>query len=216
MKSLYCALAALVIVAGSANALDVKSATPMGHTGSSGRVAYACDDGNLDNAYFENALTGYGNAFDVGAGGPLSSVEYWHYGWATLVGPYDYNLRVYDDGTCTEIGSIALQAADAFSSDQLEVEDLCDYGINVSGAIVVAVEPLSCSTPTDCYPDVYFDQTGVFDGCDRIIDVVGLTGCGGPPNGVANGDLTVRITVDECGVVPTEEHSWSAVKGLYR
>jgi hypothetical protein len=215
MKSLYCALAALVIVAGSANALDMKSATPLGHTGDgSSRVAYACDDGNLDNAYFQASAAAYGNAFDVGAGGPLSRVEFWHYGWFTVVGPYDYDLKVYDETTCTEIASIPLVAADAFDSDQFEEEDLCDFGVDVSGPIVVAVNALSCFDPTDCYPDVYFDQTGVFDGCDRIVTVADPTlDCSLP---VLNGDFTVRINVDECGSTPTEEASWGQLKGLYR
>ena len=205
------ALALVVVLAVPAFAADVKLGNPHQAPESSGRIGFLCDDGNLDNAYFALEQTVYGNAFDVGAGGPLSYVEYWHYGWFTLQGPYDYNLKVFDDATCTEIASIPLGAADAFDHDELEQEELCAYGVNVSGAIVVGVEPLSCFDPGDCYPDVYFDQTGPFDGCDRIIPLA-APDCTSP----VNGDFTIRITVDECGGTPTSEETWGGVKSLYR
>ena len=205
-------VALAVVLAVPAFAADIK--TPNLHDApfNNGRVAFVCDDDVLENAYFENELTAYGNAFDVGAGGPLSVVGFWHYGWFTQVGPYDYNLKVYDEATCTEIASIPLEAADAFDHDEFEEEDLCAYGVNVSGQIVVAVEPLSCAGPTDCYPDVYFERIAPINACSRIVDVATGAGCD-----VANqDDFLLRITVDECGGTPTEDNTWGGVKNLYR
>ena len=207
------AVALVAMMAVPAFAADIKSPNLHDAPFNSGRVAFTCDDDVLSSAYFANALSAYGNAFDVGAGGPLSHVEFWHYGWFTLAGPYDYNLKVYDEATCTEIASIPLVAAHAFDHDELAVEDLCTYGIAVSGAIVVAVEPLSCAAPTDCYPDVYFDDVAPVNDCTRIVDTTGPSGC--DVGGFLN-DHVLRISVDECGGTPTDEASWGGVKNLYR
>lgn len=176
------------------------------------REIYQCDDGFLDNAYFENQGYAYGNAFNITTPGPLSTISYWHHGWFTLFGPYAYNVHVFDDATCTPICVIGpLEAADAYDHDEFEVEDLCDFQCAVTGNTIVAVEPLSCSAPNDCYPDVYFDQTGVFDGCDRILNLA-APDC----SPQLNGDFVLQITVDECQPSPVQTSTWGHLKSIYR
>jgi hypothetical protein len=192
-------------------ALALDSKGYVHHQDSSPRVAYQCDDGWLDNAYYENQGYGYGNGFSVGAGGPLSWIDFWHYGWSTWQGESQYQLHIFDEGTCTEVASIGpYAAADAYDMDQEEIEDLCGSGVSVTGDISVLVEPLSCASATDCYPDVYFDQTGTADGCDRVQDLA-APDC----SPYWNGDFVLRIGVDECGS-PVEPTSWGGLKASYR
>jgi hypothetical protein len=219
MKRLYCALAALGLLAAVATpglAIDVRG--PNHHDApfaGDPRVAYSCDEGFLDNGYFQDNLTAYSNAFAGVVAGPLTTIEYWHYAWFEVHGPYDYNVLVYDEDTCTEICAIGpLQAADAYDHDELESENLCDFGCNVDGNVVVGVQPLTVSPFGYYHPTVYFDQTGAFDGCDRLVDVASGVGCDTP---FMNGDFTIRIAVDECdGGTPTETTSWSQIKSEYR
>jgi hypothetical protein len=133
------------------------------------RFMFQCDDGFLDSAYYQHQGYVYGNAFDVGTGGALAFIAFWHYGWQTLDGPYDYNIRVFDEATCTEIAVITgLQADDAASTDQEERRALLQYNVLVTGLISVLIEPLSCASPTDCFPCVYFDFTDPMNGCGRV------------------------------------------------
>src|SRR5512143_2664564 len=81
-----------VAVAAPAMAVDLKGYVH--HQAPGPRVLYQCDDGWLDNAYYENQGYVYGNAFNVGAGGPLSYVDFWHFGWYTWSGPSQYNLHI--------------------------------------------------------------------------------------------------------------------------
>jgi hypothetical protein len=175
------------------------------------RLLYMCDEGYLDNAYYENQGYVYGNAFDVGAGGLLSFIDFVHHGWFTWSGPSQYNLRVYDDATCTEIAVLGPYTADdAYSTDVEQLQNLCVENLVVTGQIGVLLEPLSCYQPTDCYPDVYFDQTGFFDGCDRVFPI-SAPDC----TPYMNGDFVMRIGVDECDT-PTQNATWGSVKALYR
>jgi hypothetical protein len=196
-------------IAAPAMAFDTKGYVH--HQLSGQRLLYQCDDGFLDNAYFQNQGYVYGNAFNVGAGGPLSFVDFVHFGWNTWSGPSQYILHVYDEGTCTEIAALGPYTADdAYNSDVEQLQDLCATGVAVTGQISVLLEPLSCVAPNDCYPDVYFDQTGNLDGCDRVFP---LTAPDCTP--YLNGDFVFRIGVDECGTA-TQSVTWGNVKALYR
>lgn len=216
MKSLYSALVACAIVAlavAPASALDVKAFG--GQSDHSSRVAYSCDEGAQDSAFYQNQGSLYGNAFDTGAGGPLSVVDFEHFGFG-FPGPYDYNIVVYAEGTCTVVGSVnGLSAVDAATVPGAESVDVCDADIQVSGSTVVTVEPLTCAAPNDCYPDVFFDASGVVNSCGRI--VTGGAGCDTPAQGSAGPlDFLLRASVDECGSTPTEVVTWSNVKNSYR
>jgi len=215
MKQACYGLLALLFVAGlAAPALAYDMKGNVHHQGPQGpRMFYQCDDGNLDNGYYENQYVAYGNAFDVSASpGPLSWISFVHFGWFTLHGPYNYNIRVYDDLTCTQMCLIGpLEAADAYDHDEIEMEDLCTYQCMLTGPSAITVEPLSCYSSTDCYPDLYFDQTGPMDGCDRIIDI-NAPDC----TPVLNGDFVLQVTVDECTPVPAEQVNWGTLKAIYR
>lgn len=216
MKTLYCALAACTIVAlmaAPASALDVKAFG--GQSENSSRAAFSCDEGAQDNAFYQNQGSFFGNAFDVGAGGPLSQVDFEHFGFG-FAGPYDYNLVVLDEATCTVVGTVnGLSAQDAGTTAAQEIVDTCDEDIQVSGNTVVTVEPLTCLAANDCYPDLFFDSTGVVNSCGRI--VAGGAGCDTPAQSATGPlDFLLRITVDECEPTPTESVSWSHMKNTYR
>ena len=204
-------LVVLLVGAIAAPALAVDTKGYVHHQVVGPRVYYQCDDGWLDNAYYQNQGYVYGNAFDVGAGGPLSYVDFFHFGWYTWSGPSQYNLRIYDDLTCTLITTIGPYTADdAYDHDVEQIQDLCPAGVVVTGQVGVLLEPLSCAAPSDCYPDVYFDQTGNFDGCDRVFPI-SAPSC----TPYMNGDFVFRIGVDECETA-TKSVSWGGVKALYR
>jgi hypothetical protein len=212
MKLAKYGMLAMLLVALAVPAMAVDTKGLIHHQVAGPRVAFQCDDGFLDNAYYENQGYVYGNAFSVGAGGPLSTLEFWHYGWSTWSGPSQYNVHVYDDMTCTEIAVLGPYTADdAYYGDVDQFQDLCPEGLNVTGDVAVMVEPLSCASPTDCYPDVYFDQTGTFDGCDRLFPI-SAPDC----SPYMNGDFVLRIFVDECGNTPAHNVSWGALKATYK
>ncbi len=183
------------------------------------RTGFHCDDGFLDNAYYQHQGYVYGNAFDVGTGGALSFIAFWHYGWQTLDGPYDYNIRVFDEATCTEIAVITgLQADDAASTDQEEMRALLQYNVQVTGLISVLIEPLSCASPTDCFPCVYFDDTDPMNGCGRVFPL-SAPQC----TPFDNRDFVLRIEVggagaccliDSCAVLEDALCSW--LDGIYQ
>ncbi len=159
-----------VVVAAPTLAADLKGFVH--HQVAGPRDLYQCDEGFLDNAYYQNQGYVYGNAQDVGTGGLLSLVVFWHHGWFTWSGPSQYNLRIYDDLTCTEIATLGpFTADDAYDHDVEQVQDLNPANVYVSGQVGVLLEPLSCASPTDCYPCVYFDMTGNVDGCDRTFAI---------------------------------------------
>ena len=218
MKSLYSALAACAIVAlvaTPASAFDVKELGAGNGGGSS--VAFSCDEGAQDSAFYQNQGQAYGNAFDTGAGGPLSVLDFEHFGFG-FPGAYAYNVLVLDEATCTVVGSVnGLLAVDAAGAPAQEIVDLCDENIVVSGSTVVAIEPLTCAIPTDCYPDVLFDQTGTINECGRSLLVADNSGCDDPTiGGFGAVDFLLRVSVDECGSTPTEVKSWSEVKDSFR
>ena len=78
----------VVVMAAPAMAIDTKGYVH--HQVVRPRVPYQCDDGWLDNAYYQNQGYVYGNAFDVGTGGFLAVVDFWHFGWYTWSGPSQY------------------------------------------------------------------------------------------------------------------------------
>jgi hypothetical protein len=179
----------IVVVATPALAFDTKGYVH--HQATGPREVYQCDDGWLDNGYYQNQGYVYGNAYDFGTGGYLAYVSFWHSGWFTWSGPSQYNLRIYDDLTCTEIATLGpFTADDAYSGDVEEIEYLNSWGVNITGQVGVLLEPLSCVAPNDCYPCVYFDQTGDFDGCDRVFSI-STPDC----TPYFNGDFVFRVEV---------------------
>jgi hypothetical protein len=178
------------------------------------RDCYSCDEDWLDNGLYQSNQMVYGNAFDVGAGGPLSLIEFYHYSWYELVGPYEYYVVVYDEGTCSRICEIGpFSAADAYDHHEMEVEDLCASGCVVTDRVVVGIRPMSISTLGWYHPTVDIDETGFNDECDRRVDYATGAGCDIPD---VTGDFVLRICVDECGPTAAEPTSWGRMKSLYR
>jgi len=171
-----------------------------------------CDNGNLTSAYYQDDNNRYGNAFNFGASSRLSYVEFAHYGWATLFGPYSYDIECWDLASCTPVAFVnGLMAADAFSAPTVENVNLCDFAIDLSGDVIVAIDANSCAVPTDCYPDVMTDDNFGAT-CPYVVDAVAQT-CGSVAG--QGGAFVLRVETDNCPV-PVKKGSWGAVKQVYR
>jgi hypothetical protein len=171
-----------------------------------------CDDDVLNTAYYQDQNGRYGNVFTFPAGSKLTTLQFVHYGFSTLHGPYNYDLELWDPNTCTYIGGVNnLSAADAFSTVQIETENLCANNLIVSGTVAVTVDANSCFDPTDCYPDVIYDDQ-LFVVCPIIIDAIGGV-CADVSD--QSGPFLLRVEYNNCPV-PTIPSSWGKVKVLYR
>jgi hypothetical protein len=216
MRLLLFALLAVTLV-GSAAATDFQikpgSSTPLNF---SPRTAYYCNGTVGENAFYQWNDTAYGNAYDVGVGGPLSYLDFFHNGYG-LAGPYEYHVVVYDSATCTQMCDFgSLFAGDAAAGATEEIVDVCAYNCFVTGAVIVALRPMTCLAANDCYPDLMWDATGAL-GCGSIIDYSTTPeGCFQvlSANGIV--DFLFGIYVDECPPTATESTTWGSVKGLYR
>lgn len=192
------------------------------------RTGVYCLGVNFDSAFYNQPDTVYGNVLDVGVGGPFSYLDFIHYGYGTP-GPYNYNIRVYDPVTCTQVCSIGpLVAADAAAVPVEEILDVCSYGCNLTGQVLVGIEDLTCffigtPVPWDCYPDLVFDYDAetpspAVSGCGAIVDMsVDPDECGYVTADGFPVDFLLGVYVDECEPpVATEPVTWGQVKGLYR
>ncbi len=197
---------AIMLIAASAFAMDMRTGTQSMVDWPSDRDAYSCDSEIFDSGFYQDMII-YGNAFDVGAGGMLTTVEFWHYAWGEVAGPYDYTLFVMDEATCAVLCQFDLQAADSMNDHVLEVVDLSAEGCMVSGNIVVGVLPLTVSPYGYYHPTLDFEYSPL-DGCMR--QVVDFVGCDTP---LDNGDFLLRITVET--TTATDGVSFSTVKAIY-
>jgi hypothetical protein len=171
----------------------------------------ACDDGNPASGYYQWDTARYGNIFTLPAGTRLSAVEFAHYGFG-FSGPYDYDLEMWDATSCTMIAEIpGLVAQDAASGIGVEQVYLCPFNLVMGGNVIVAIDANTCPDPTDCYPDLLFDdQVGVF--CPFIVDAttgecVDVSANGGP--------FLLRLEINGCPV-PALPRTWGSMKSLYR
>lgn len=196
-------------------AVDFTTRTPLpsGTESATGLAAvYVCDNGTLNSAFFQDDGGRYGNLFNFPANSLLSSVEFVHFGYNTLFGPYSYDLEMWDLASCTPVAFInGLSAADAYSAPQIEQENLCAYGVLLSGNVIVAVDANSCFDPTDCYPDVMFDDN-YGASCPYVVDATALQCFSQMGN---SGAFLLRVETDNCPV-PAKKDSWGSVKQIYR
>jgi hypothetical protein len=172
-----------------------------------------CDDGSPMSAYYQNTDDRIGNVFDFGSGAVLSAVGFAHYGFG-FAGPYNYDLELWDPTSCTFIASVNNQvASDAASSVPFDVLNVCGSNLFVAGNVGVMIDPNSCLSPTDCYPDILFDdQIGV--PCPYIIaDASTAPAC--LDYSPVSGPFIVEVETDNCPT-PAAKHSWGSVKTLYR
>lgn len=196
----------VLVMAGAANAADLSK----GNDGVSAQLEASrsliyCAGVNFDSAFYQDALYAYGNALSVGAGAHvLTTLDFVHYGYG-FSGPYDYDLLVYDAATCTVVGEVTgLVASDAAANNVQELVDLCPYNLVVTGDLLVLIHPLTCLSPTDCYPDVGMDFSTPPDGCGSRAEV-GVPGtCVQILSSSGVVDFLQGITIDECAPpVPT-------------
>ena len=165
MKRLATTLLVVVglLSAASALALDLHQQAPQSKPGhlsrpASAAAALGCDDGVTFSGWFQYTDDRLGNLFDFGAGSTLSSVSFTHYDYSTA-GPYSYNLEVWDPASCTYVtGKSGLTAASSVWANTTETVDLCSSNIVLAGNMIVAIDPNTCNSPTDCYPNLVFDD----------------------------------------------------------
>jgi hypothetical protein len=177
------------------------------------QAVLGCDDGVAANAYYQNTDDRLGNLFSFGASARLSRVAFAHYGFG-FPGPYMYDIEIWDPASCTFVtAKNNLVAQDAANAIAVEDVDLCSDNILVSGNELVMIDPNSCLAPTDCYPDLLFDdQTGVV--CPVIINNAS-TAPACYDVSPYSGPFLLRVETDNCPV-PTKKTSWGELKTLYR
>lgn len=172
-----------------------------------------CDNGVTWGGWFQYADDRLGNVFNFGSGGALSSVSFTHYDYGT-VGPYNYDVEVWDPASCTLVaGKYNLVAASSVYTNTVETVSFCGTGINVAGSMFVGIHAKTCNSPTDCYPNLVYDNQ-LFVACPVIInDATTAPACydvsayGGP--------FLLRTTVNECST-PTNGATWGRLKSIYR
>lgn len=213
MATAFLVLAGLA-VASTAPAVDFtqKGGAPQGATPTFKVAAVLlCDNGNQNNAFFQDDLARYGNRFNFGAGSVLTSVEFVHFGFG-FAGPYNYDIELWDATSCTPIASVNnLVAADAAGAPMVESENVCASNIQLTGDVIVAIDANSCLVPTDCYPDVIFDDN-LAATCQYVVDAtnfqcIALSG--------QSGAFLLRVDTNNCPV-PVTPSSWGGLKQIYR
>jgi hypothetical protein len=211
-----CFVVAGLLAASSAMAVNVQK-TPVPQNlrnvhQMSANVVLGCDDGVEFNAYYQGTDQRFGNLFSFGAGSSLSAVSFMHYGYG-YPGPYAYNLEVWDPTSCTKVAfKNGLFAQDAAAASAVENVDLCSAGINLSGNLIVAIDPNKCAAVNDCYPDLEFDDQ-INVACPYIITPTGVTPCF--DNSANAGPFLLRVSINGCQT-PTQSQSWGQLKSIYR
>jgi hypothetical protein len=179
----------------------------------SSQAIFGCDNGNAFNAYFQETDQRFGNTFDFGTGAVLSEVVFAHFGFG-FSGPYNYDLEIWDAASCTMVlAKNNLVAGDA--ANDIAVEDvlLCPDNLFVAGKMVVTIDPNSCLEPTDCYPDLLFDDQ-ISIACPVIINSASVAPVCIDARDF-NGPFLLQVATDQCPT-PTKSHSWGQVKAIYR
>jgi hypothetical protein len=128
------------------------------HAAAAGTVR-ACDDGTDAGTLVQRAGAAYGNRFSQDcAAAAVQSVSFVHFG-AGNPGPYRYRLRVYD-GACALVATTdVLAAGDAVAAPEAVEVDVAALGWCVGSEFALAVEPLGCPTPDDCFPALVVDAS---------------------------------------------------------
>lgn len=203
-------LMASLILAASAFAFD-QARTPATNPSPDFVLAVqSCDNGVDNSAFFQDDAARYGNNFAFGASSLLSAIEFVHNGYGTVVGPYLFDVELWDDATCTFLGSVDnLFAPDAFTGSITSSFNLCAANLSASGSVNVVIDANSCFNPSDCYPDIEFDNQ-VPPTCQRIV-IPATPQCGQSANG---GNFLLRVDLNNCPT-PASKPSWGAIKVRY-
>ncbi len=181
--------------------------------------------------WFQKGNRGYGIVFDL-SGYPDATVEqldFCHYAWGVLHGPYDYRIHVYDWEDSTEIYTReGTTAHDSFDEPKWELA--IDLG-SIPGLtkVGVFVEPLS-GTADDPYPalstdnsvpaitgtsHIIFDITDPFASVEDVVDVNEGMGdfvmdlwINTPENGLEQIAMTQSAATSPAGIA--ERGRWTA------
>jgi hypothetical protein len=210
-------LAGLLAATG-ALALDMHRRAPVGHpllltAPNSVNTVIGCDDNTFGSAYYQGTDDRLGNLFNFGSGSVLSAVGFYHYGFG-FSGPYNYNLEIWDPASCTLVtAKNGLVAADAANAPVFDVVDTCPDQMYLTGNLAVMLDPNTCAAPSDCYPDLIFDdQINVT--CPIIINNASTSPACYDVS-TFNGPFMLRIDINDCAT-PTHKGSWGQLKSTYR
>lgn len=109
--------------------------------------------------WFQKLRYGYGVLFDLSGyqGASLEQVDFNHYAWQVMHGPYLYRVHVYDMVDSTEVARIdGITSQDSYASPQWETA--VDLGGLVDlSRVGIFIEPLSGSTE-DAHPVISTDD----------------------------------------------------------
>jgi len=216
LATTMCVVAGL-LVATSAMAINLQRAPQSASTRANrpmdAAATLGCDDGVTWGGWYEGADDRLGNTFNFGSGSTLSRVTFTHYDYST-VGPYDYDLEVWDPSSCTFASRKAgLVAANSVYTNTTEIVDTCPDALYLSGSMLVAVHPKTCNTPTDCYPDLVYDnQLNV--ACPVIINNASTAPVCYDVSSYA-GPFLLRVDINDCPT-PVHRGTWGQLKSVYR
>lgn len=122
--------------------------------------------------WFQKLRAGYGVLFDLSGfqGASLEQVDFNHYAWQVMHGPYLYRVHVYDMVDSTEVARIdGITSKDSYASPQWETAvDL--GGLTGLSRVGIFIEPLSGSAE-DAHPVISTDDhLPVFYGVNYLIE----------------------------------------------
>jgi len=183
----------------------------------------ACDDGVTGGTLVQPDDAAYGNRFElVCAAARLRTVTFEHFG-AGLAGPYAYRLRLLDADCRPLAGTALLSAPDAAAAPATAEVDVAALGWCIGTGFVLALEPLTCTAPGDCFPALAFDASSDGDASAHCGVVVafgpGEPACFAPRS--TDGryfDFRLRAGVecDDPGcTTAVTARTWSGLKRLY-
>jgi len=109
--------------------------------------------------WFQKLRSGYGTLFDLSGyqGASLEQVDFNHYSWQVMHGPYLYRVHVYDMVDSTEVAQVdGITSQDSYASPQWE--PAVDLGaLTGLSRVGIFIEPLSGSAE-DAHPVVSTDD----------------------------------------------------------
>lgn len=169
----------IVTMAGSAAAMDVVRPSTGIHF-QAVRYGVSCAGINFDSAFYQDDTRVYGNVLDAGVvGGDLTTLSFTHYGYGFTNGGlgYNYNVSVWDPAACVKsyelLGQVTANAATAPVTETVTLP----AGWAVTGFFFLGIQPQSCWSVGDCYPDIAFDYDAetpspVVGGCGAAVDLI--------------------------------------------
>jgi DNA/RNA endonuclease YhcR with UshA esterase domain len=118
-------------------------------------------DGVVTSGFYQSATSAYGTVFDISQyqTARLELVEFNHFGFNFLSGPYQYSLYIYDWGDSLIAQIDSLEARDAFGSPVWELVDVGGLVANGVDSIGIFIQGLTVDSFGDVWPTVTTDGT---------------------------------------------------------